>query len=89
MEIKKTVLTCFISYFSKWIGVSGLFFIYIGCIRVLVCKKRVFSVFIHNSFTVRARIEEKTRDMGNYDLKRDYRRDWVYFLWIRKKAQGN
>jgi len=30
-------------------------------------------------------IEEKTRNMGNYDLKRDYRRDWVYFLWLRGK----
>jgi hypothetical protein len=30
-------------------------------------------------------VDEKIRDMGNYDLKRDYRREWVYFLWLRGK----
>ena len=30
-------------------------------------------------------VDDKIRDMGNYDLKRDYRREWVYFLWLRGK----
>ena len=32
-----------------------------------------------------AEIVESKRDYGNYDLKRDARREWVYFLWIRGK----
>ncbi len=32
-----------------------------------------------------AEVVESKRDYGNYDLKRDARREWCYFLWIRGK----
>ena len=32
-----------------------------------------------------AEVVEGKRDYGNYDLKRDARREWVYFLWLRGK----